>query len=122
MNNDDVDALHGQDFSPGRAGQFPYVVIRHFAATYEWIPVRFVEDATGLSQSGDTLLVPVGDSESEASDHSRAVLVERLVDLSGSTTRRTCAVFGPDDAVYVEPDGDIRASCDIPRGGFGEPC
>ena len=119
MNNDDVGGLHGEDSSPSRAGQFPYVVIRHFAATYEWMPVRFVEDAAGLSQSGDTLLVPVTDSESEASDHSRAALVERLVDLSRSTTSRTCAVFGPDDAVYVEPTGECKASRDIPRGGFG---
>ena len=121
MNNDDVDALHGQESSPDRGGQFPYAVIRHFAATYEWMPVRFVEDAADLSQSGNTFLVPVFQSENEASDTDRAVLVERLVDLSRSTERRTCAVFGPDDAVYVEPTGECKASSDIPRGGFGGP-
>ena len=119
--NDRCRHIEGTSGGPGQQPAFPYVVIRHFAATYEWALVRFVEDVADWSQPGDTLLVPATHSESEASDTGRVVLVERLVDLSRSTNRRTCAAFGPDDAVYVEPTGESKASSDIPRGGLGGP-
>lgn len=97
--------------------EYPYVVIRHFAATYERRPVRFVEHRAHATTPGGALLVPVDPSELGAAATRRAALVQRLVELARSTTRRTCAVFGPDDAVYVEPAGETKASSDIPRQG-----
>ncbi|HSH58640.1 MAG TPA: hypothetical protein VK988_03160 [Acidimicrobiales bacterium] len=95
----------------------PYVVVRHFPAIYERLPVRFVNEAIGPSSAGKALVVHVPPGRTQPTVDGRALLVARLVQLSRSSGRKTCAVFGPADAVYVEPTGETRASADIPSGG-----
>lgn len=72
--------------------EYPYFVIRHFAAFYER------QRCFDLQKS-------------------REELIEDAVFLSRLENKKTCVVFGPDDAVYVEPEGKKESSGCLPRGG-----
>lgn len=101
---------------------FPYAVFRHFPAVYERMPVRFVGEVVEPTSRGPVLLVHSGHLDAEPSaHHRRAGLLGRLLELSRRSGERACAVFGPGDAVYVEPSGETRASTDVPMGGTSIP-
>lgn len=110
-------ALTAQDVPQHGQPPFPYVVVRLFPATYERMSVRFTLDKGGPLVSGEVLEREVLVQEEREGDR-RRLLVNRLIELSSASGRRMCAVFGPADAVYVEPDGAERPSADIPIGGM----
>lgn len=67
-----------------RCSVFPYIVIRHIPTVYSRVRV------------------PV---EGEISSAQREEIVQRVERLVHRQGKRACAVFGPDDVVYVEPGG-----------------
>ncbi len=120
MNHHDIEEGRCREEQPLEHSEFPYAVLRHFSAVYQRMPVRFIEDVIEPLANRKVLLVPIGPFERGRSmDHRRIQLVARLAEISSLSGRRACAVFGPADAVYVEPTGQTRASADIPRGGAG---
>jgi hypothetical protein len=98
--------------------EFPYAVVRHFTAVYRRLPVLFV-DGDSERETGDRAVVVNSSSpvQGQLTEQHRRRLVARLVKLSRTSSQRMCAVFGSDDAVYVEPDGATHESVNIPRGG-----
>src|SRR5256885_13253740 len=75
---------------------YPYFVLRHISTVYsrrKW----YVEPEH---------LLPGG----LITEEGRAEFVEFVAGLSTRTGKRACAVFGPDDAVYCEPDGSRRTT------------
>ncbi len=112
-------ALGGGDRSLHGQPPYPYVVIRHFSAVYERVRVHFVQDPIESSTTGGPVLVQViSPDDGHLAEDGRAALVERLVELSRASDRKMCAVFGPAEAVYVEPDGSTAATSCIPWGGI----
>jgi hypothetical protein len=76
-----------------RAGEKPYLVERLMPAVYRR---REVEVPAGLGR--DDLIAWAGDQAVAA-------------------RRRMCLVLGPEDCVYLEPDGCWQPSSEPPRGG-----
>ncbi|HWH33952.1 MAG TPA: hypothetical protein VNT56_01375 [Acidimicrobiales bacterium] len=116
MSDKDGDAASSQRDRLFDQPAFPYVVIRHLPAVYERRSVQFVIDAPPPAATDNVFLVylarPAADGLAEGR---RGCVVAGLSELSGRIDRRSCAVFGPEDAIYVEPSGETRASVDIPR-------
>lgn len=116
MGDGDATARHRQVGRAGEDAAFPYVVIRHFPAVYEQLSVRFMADPSPSETPDDIFLVllPTAAEEVPAEGH-RAFILSSLSNFSHTAGKRTCAVFAPEDAIYIEPSGETRASSDIPR-------
>lgn len=99
--------------------EYPYVVVRVFEAIYERRPVMFLPSGAVRPASDAIVLThPHPFSEGALVPECRDLLVQHLGRLSSVRGQRMCAVFAPDDAIYVEPDGTIKPSSQPPTGGL----
>ncbi|HEV2070650.1 MAG TPA: hypothetical protein VGR26_12725 [Acidimicrobiales bacterium] len=116
MSDGDANASHRQVGRAGEDAAFPYVVIRHFPAVYEQRSVRLIADPSFTEEPDTVFLVRLPTATDEVlGEDRRLFIVSSLLDFSRTADKRTCAVFGPEDAIYIEPSGETRASSDIPR-------
>ena len=96
-------------------GPYPYVVTRHFPAVYTTKRVSWAEPG----EPGHAVIPCVDpyDGDGRLRDEARELVIAYAVERSAATEFKHCAVFGEDDAVYVEPDGTTTASTSPPRWG-----
>jgi hypothetical protein len=96
---------------------FPRILIRYQACVYGSLPVFFIDRGSPPSSALRGVWVEVHGGAGAESTEQRRAFVALLLALAARTGWRMCAVFGPNDCVYVEPDGTIRASSEGPSGG-----
>jgi len=94
--------------------EYPYAVDRLMACVYRRLPLAF---GLGLSTPYDALRVSFAAPLGALSQAHRDAAIEAAALRSIESRRRMCVVFGPDDAVYVEPDGS-RSVAPPPGGGL----
>lgn len=98
---------------------YPYIVIRYYAAVYQNIPVDFIADESESAyQSSFRIIIPepyVSGRLTEKARMAVAAVAMHIVDTHGL---RACAVFSEDDCVFCEKGGVMNESntppnCDI---------
>lgn len=93
----------------------PYVVVRFMACIYARRSVWF---GVGLPERGHDLVVPIPPPRGpELTPQERRAVIDAALAATVDTGFRRCVVFGPGDAVYVEPDGRAWSSDQPPSGG-----
>ena len=102
---------HGDDF--------PYVVVRFAACAYGKARVEYVPGIPMPRTEGTIMQVPepTAYSPERLAPARRAALIDALLGFTARSRIRMCAVFGPNDAVYVEPNGTVKESNERPSGG-----
>lgn len=102
---------HGDDF--------PYVVVRFAACAYGKAQVEYVPGIPMPRTEGTIVQIPErkADSPEGLAFARREALIDALLGFTARSRIRMCAVFGPNDAVYVEPDGTVKKSNERPSGG-----
>jgi len=100
--------------------KFPYVVRRIYAAVYQRITVVYTTEKIKPPKQGIAILVdyPVYDANHRLTLKARNSLIEILEYLTRTSGFRMCAVFGEKDAVFVESDGRVNPSIEVPSGGI----
>ena len=93
---------------------YPYVVIRIFSAFYQNCEIHFDPDAVSVVCDQEELrwVIPANDLDP------RQAALAAVRDQVDATGYRMCAVFGPEDCIYVEPDGRDVVSFKPPSGGI----
>src|SRR4051812_13077452 len=82
---------------------YPYFVLRHMPTVYS----RGKPNVPAKHRQADGRLTTEG----------REAVIEHVAGISARNHKSCCAVFGPDDAVYCEPDGSRQPS----KPGAGVP-
>ena len=101
------------------AEQFPYLVVRLMAAVYYRYPIEFVHNGNA-NPDPEALTVFESDpfdADGKLTLESKRKLIEVVSFEARETGLRMCVVFGPMEAVYVEPEGAIREAARPPVGG-----
>lgn len=98
---------------PPKPQHYPYVVVRVFSALYEKYEIHFDRSAAAVVLDEELRwIIPAADRDP------RQAAIDAVRDQVTATGRRMCAVFGPEDCVYVEPDGPDVVSFKPPSGGI----
>lgn len=103
----------------GKIERFPYLVVHLMPAVYNRYPIEF-------AWSGNTNSIPEAltlfepnpfDKSGELTAECRRKLIEVVSFEARETGLRMCVVFGPNEVVYVEPEGVIQEAAQPPVGG-----
>ena len=98
--------------------KYPYVVIRWMAAVYGSRDVIIDTDIRDQAK-GSFLLPPDAVLQNgQIADSGRKLLLDQIMRDVVDSGFRMCAVFGPSDCVFIEPDGTFKVSKDPPSGGI----
>lgn len=100
--------------------QYPFLVIRWMSAVYGKKKIVFVSQGESKLK-GDSLVV-VADGPCDTCGQLPAETLPRLVGailpIVVSEQRRMCLVLSPTNGVYIEPDGKVRWTDELPSGGM----
>ncbi len=101
------------------AEQFPYLVVRLMAAVYYRYPIEFAWNGNTSSISEALILFEPNpfDADRKLTLESKRKLIEVVSFEARETGLRMCVVFGPMEAVYVEPEGAIQEAAQPPVSG-----
>jgi hypothetical protein len=100
--------------------QYPYVVRRIMAAVYQQLEVVFTTDPSDPPpRKAIHILIdqPARNAEGDLVEKARMALIDVLKEVTRTSGFRMCAVFGEQDSVYVEPDGQVNWLNEAPSGG-----
>jgi hypothetical protein len=99
---------------PPKPEHYPYVVVRIFSALYEKYEIHFDPSAVlfVLDHDEQRWIIPTTDLDP------RQAAIAAVRDQVTATGHRMCAVFGPKDCIYIEPDGSNVVSVRPPSGGL----
>ena len=103
----------------GKIERFPYLVVRLMPAVYNCYPIEFAWNGnTSSIPEALTLFEPNPfDADGNLTPECRRKLIELVGFEARETGFRMCVVFGPKEAVYVEPEGAILEASQLPVGG-----
>ena len=100
--------------------KYPHVIQRVMATVYQKIQVLYCTDKIRAPKGWIHILLesPSRDPEGNLTSEARKALIDVLKELTRTSGFRMCAVFGEQDAVYVEPDGQANHKNEPPSGGI----
>ena len=106
------------DFPPGY-GKFPYVVVKIGYARYLQIPIHRISKAKDPSLKG----IFISEEENTALKLKRDHDLDALMQVRRKHFGKNeiylpmCLVEGPEDAIYVDEQGNASENSSIPKGG-----
>ena len=119
MKNLNVDHLKKKsDFPPGY-GKFPYVIVKMGYARYLQIPIHRTSKAEDSSLKG----IFISEKEEPNFKLKREHDLDALMQVRQQHYEKSeiylpmCLVEGPEEAVYVDEQGNVSESSSIPKGG-----
>lgn len=101
--------------------RYPYVIVRLAACVYCRREVEFCATPTPFefwSRQPFRVHVAAPYEDGALTDEARRALIDEVAARVQAAALRMCAVFGPADAVYCEPDGGRQPSAQPPSGGI----
>ncbi|MDF1565987.1 MAG: hypothetical protein P1V51_23330 [Deltaproteobacteria bacterium] len=101
---------------------YPRICVRFIAGVYHWLPVQPIETAPEHPPAPGKILQFLDPAPGEGPGwppERCEALIARAELLCRQQGKSVCVVFGPRDAVYLEPDGRRKQSDEPPWGGVG---
>ncbi len=106
------------------SNNFPYLIIRIFCAVYQKVPIKMRTGPKKFSVQLKTCFIQTPNPYKTCgslSDECKQVLFEAIQDAAKQMQFRMCIVWAKDDCLYLEPEGILINSKEIPSGGLEIP-